>query len=83
MISKISPSASLKRTFPPCRKRAAVTNTQRFTATNRHPGGASPRLTTFAVPPPAAQAIAGVMGNTPIWVRPVAVALAVRENGHA
>jgi len=40
-------------------------------------------LTTFAVPPPAAQAIAGVMGNTPIWVRPVAVALAVRENGHA
>lgn len=51
-----------------------------------------------AVPPPAAQAIAGVMGktlllawsgetfslgSTPIWVRPVALALAVRENGHA
>ncbi|MBI5330085.1 MAG: DNA cytosine methyltransferase [Betaproteobacteria bacterium] len=50
-----------------------------------------------AVPPPAAQAIAGVMGktlllawsgetfslgNTPIWVRPVAVALSVRENRH-
>ncbi|MDO9227333.1 MAG: DNA cytosine methyltransferase [Pseudomonadota bacterium] len=48
-----------------------------------------------AVPPPAAQAIASMMGqtlllawsgetfslgNTPIWVRPVAVALAVREN---
>lgn len=51
-----------------------------------------------AVPPPAAQAIAGVMGktlllawagetfslgSTPIWVRPVALALAVWENGHA
>lgn len=50
-----------------------------------------------AVPPPAAQAIAGVMGktlllawsgetfalgSTPIWVRPVAVALAVRGGGH-
>lgn len=49
-----------------------------------------------AVPPPAAQAIAGVMGHalllawsgetfslgsTPIWVRPLAVALAVRGTG--
>lgn len=49
-----------------------------------------------AVPPPAAEAIAGVMGRTlllawagetfvlsaePIWVRPVAVALALRQGG--
>ena len=50
-----------------------------------------------AVPPDAAEAIAGVMGTTlllawsgetfvlsaaPIWVRPVAVALSVAQGGH-